>query len=149
MPGPAGSPFTGGRNTGNIVTIELPNLGAFLGRLRMRQAGLVSQVDSLTERLANDISLAAKDLVPKDEWKVYHSIRVEHRERGPVYTVVADRQGERDEVPVYLEIGTYKMAARPFMKPAADMVMAAGGLMRVTHEVGGLLPPMRAQGHGR
>lgn len=149
MPGPAGSPFTGGGSGPGMVNIALPGIGSFVGRIKLRGAGLASQVDRLAEHVAGSIRDTAKDLVAKDEHMVEKSIRVEHRESGPTYTVVADRLGERDEVPIYLEIGTYKMAARPFMKPAADLVMAAHGLMRAVVQVGGLLPPMRGQGFGR
>lgn len=144
----SGTPFSGGRSAGNTIYIDLPNIGQVIGRIRQAGAGLVTQTDRITKRLADETAVVARDLVAKDERKVEASIRVEHRERGPVYTVVADRLGERDEVPIYLEIGTYKMAARPFMKPALDLVLSANGLQRAAASVGGLLPPMRTQGFG-
>ena len=143
MPGPLGSPFTGGRSTGGLITITSPNMGKFLGRIKQRAAGLAWSSDKIAEGVAKNVAIVAKDLVAKDEHKVEQSIRVEHREAGPVYTVVADRGGERDEVAVYLEIGTYRMTARPYMRPALDLVLSAGGLQAEVVKVGGLLPPMR------
>ena len=142
MPGPAGSPFTGGRSTGGLITLSM-NTGKFTARIKQRAAGLSWASDKIAEGVAKNVAIVAKDLVAKDERKVEASIRVEHRETGPVYTVVADRGGERDEVAVYLEIGTYKIAARPYMKPALDLVLSAGGLQAEVVKAGGLLPPTR------
>lgn len=143
MPGPSGSAYTGGRETGGLISVTYPNVGSFLGRIKMRKAGLAFASDQIAERLAQSIAETAKDLVAKDEHKVEESIRVEHREPGPVYTVVADRGGERDETAVYLEIGTIRMAARPYMKPSLDLVLSAGGIHAALVKTGGLLPPMR------
>lgn len=150
MPGPRGTPFSppGGFGPGNTISIELLNAGGIIGRFKQLAAGLQTQSDRLTETVADSIAMAAKDLVAKDERKVEKSIRVE-RQAKSFHSVIADRLGERDEVPIYLEIGTARMAARPFMKPAADLVLAAGGIQRAAVEIGGLLPPMSAVGRGR
>lgn len=145
----SGSPFkpSGGYGPGNTVTIELANEAYVLGRFKQYKAGLKGQVEGMQEEVGNRLRDAARDFVPKDTWKTHDSIRTERR--GDLVVVVADRGGDRPEVPVYLELGTYKMAARPFFKPAADIVMTSEGLLSVSKEVGHLLGPMRGLGFGR
>lgn len=139
MPGPAGSPFTppGG---GAEISIALHGLDKLIGRFKVAKAGLYAQGQRLEGVVADEIAERARDFVPVETGATQDSIRVEKRPSwGTV--VVADRDGDRPEVPIYLEIGTYKMAARPFMKPAADLVMSSRGLVRGVREIGGLLPP--------
>jgi sensor histidine kinase regulating citrate/malate metabolism len=125
-----------------MVTVHLePPLSVINARFKQHQAGLLVQVDAIAEELAQSIAEAAFDLVPTDTYRTQESIRVERR--GAEYVVVVDRKGERDEVPIYLEIGTYKMAARPFLVPASNLVLAAAGTRRAATKVGGLLPPTR------
>ena len=151
-PGPPGSAFSpgpragfprGGYGAGNTVSIDLPNLGQLLGRFKQYGAGVEVQVQRMAEVIADDIVVTAKDLVAIDTEKTKDSIRRERRGRDVF--VVVDRLGDRPEVPIYLEIGTYKMAARPFLKPSADLVLASGGLMRASTQVGGLLAPTGAR----
>lgn len=136
-----GSAFTppGGYGPGNTVSIAIPGLGRFLGRFKQHRAGIELQMQELAEVLADDIALTARDLVAVDTGATKESIRRERR-AGDV-AVVVDRGGDRPEVPIYLEIGTAHMAARPFLKPSADLVLASGGLMRAATQVGGLLAP--------
>lgn len=132
-----GTAFTGGRGAGNNIYMTFPNVVQVRGRIKQRAAGLALTSVMLTNALGEEIAEVARTLVAKDEWKTHDSIRVE--QRGTDTYVVVDRGGERDEVPIYLEIGTHKMAARPFLKPASDLVMASGGLLRAHASVGGLL----------
>ena len=152
MPGPSGTSFSppGGYGPGNTISIEVMNLPEVLGRFKQYKAGLATQSDRLTERVAQSIRTTARDLVPYDEDNVDEphvrdNINVEKQAHAN-YNVVANRGGTRDEVPIYLEIGTYRMAARPFMKPALDLTLSAHGLQKATAEVGGLLPPMHGVG---
>lgn len=140
-PGPRGSTFSppGGYGPGNTISIDFPNAGSLLGRFKQHAAGVTIQMDRLAEALGFQIVDAAKDLVAVDEGATKDSIRLEHRAGD--WVVVVDRFGERPEVPIYLEIGTWKMAARPFLKPAGDLVLASNGLMRASTQVGGLLAP--------
>ena len=149
MPGPKGTPFSppGGYGPGNTVTVELANESYIRGRFKQYQAGMKTQVEKMQEEVANRLRDAAKDFVAVDTGKTKDSIRTERR--GDLVVVVADRHGDRPEVPIYLEIGTFKMAARPFMKPAVDIVMTSAGLLSVSKEVGHLLGPMRGLGFGR
>ena len=125
---------------GNAFTIELANGASFLARFKMRRAGLALQAKRLEKEIAGEIAEAARDFVAVDTGRTKENIRVGRRMGGTA--VIADRGGVRPEVPIYLELGTYKMAARPFLKPAADLVMASRGLRRAVTRVGGLLPPV-------
>ena len=96
---------------------------------------------AICKAVADDIVIVARDLVAVDEGRVKANIKAESR--GPLGArVVATRGGIRDVVPLLLELGTYKMAPRPFMGAAKDMAMAAGSLRKALREVGGLV-------HGR
>ena len=121
------------------MQMSFPNLKNVLGRMSIANAGMRMQVSDITANLGQQVADVAQDLVAKDTWLTHDSIRVEKR-GGDTY-VVADRQGNRPEVPVMLEFGTHKMAARPFMKPALQMVLASGGLARSAKAEGGLLGP--------
>lgn len=125
---------------GNSFTVELANKATLLARFKMHRAGLSLQAERIEQAVANDIAEAAKDFVPVDTGATRDSIRVGRRMNATA--VIADRNGEKPEVPIYLELGTYKMAPRPFMVPAADLVMASRGLSRASGRVGGLLPPI-------
>jgi hypothetical protein len=140
VPGPAGSSFSpaGGYGTGNTVSIEVIGLERLFARFKQHKAGLVVQAKRIEDAVAQDIVRVAKDLVAKDTGKTKESIRAERRKDA---VVVVDRNGDKPETPIYLEIGTFKMAARPFLKPAGDLVLASRGLQKAALEVGGLLPP--------
>lgn len=45
---------------------------------------------------------------------------------GVVLTIVSARAGGDERVPFWLEFGTRKMAARPYMRPMMDQIRAAG-----------------------
>lgn len=137
MPGPSGSPFRGGRASGDMVWIEMPNLTEVVGRIKQRGNNIEWQMDKTLGILAEDMVVVAKELVPKDEHRVERSIRAE--KRGKDWYLVADRLGQRDAVAIYLEIGTHKMAARPYLVPSGRLVLASGGLLRANREAGGLL----------
>lgn len=154
MPGPSGTPFSppGGYGAGNTIHITVANASQIVGKFKQYAAGLAMNVDDIAEDLAHSIAEAARDLVPYDydnttEPHVQDNIKVERE--GRTIKVVASRGGVRDEVPIYLEIGTWKMAARPFMKPAVELVLMSGGVARASASVGGLLGPARALGFGR
>lgn len=121
----------------NDISIKWINETEVMGRLRQVSSSLQTRSDAVIGHLADDFVETAKDLVAKDEQKVMRSIRKEKR-AGDWY-IVADRLGERDEVAVYLEIGTHKMAPRPYMVPASRLVLASGGLYKANKMAGGLL----------
>ena len=146
MPGPKGTPFTppGG---GKHIDIDVVGLDRLRGNFKTYKAGILAQSNNMVEGIADDIVEVSKDLVAVDTGKTRDSIRKETRDGDIV--VLVDRFGERPETPIYLEIGTYRMAARPFLKPAGDIVMSSHGLQRRIISMGGLLAPMRGIGFGR
>ena len=123
-----------------MITTIFPNAAQILSKLKGYQAGVVIRGQMVVNKLADDIADTARDLAPVDTGKLRDSIRKE--QRGQDVVVVVDRGGDKPAVPIYLEVGTYKMAARPFLRPAVDLVMASGGARRAAAEVGGLLPPV-------
>lgn len=135
MPGPAGTSFTAG--SGNMLHLDMPNKSQAVGKIKQVGEGLSWQLDKIASHLVDDMRDTAKDLVAKDEHEVEKALRTE--KRGNDWFVVSDRGGERDAVPIYLEVGTHKMAARPFLKPAARVVLASGGLLKATKMAGGLI----------
>jgi len=122
---------------GPSLSIDVKGEEKLKANFRKRNAGLVLAMSNVTYKVAQDIAEAARDLVAYDTGKTQENIKAE---RGRGFSLVrATRGGERDEVPAYLELGTHKMAARPFMKPASDMAQAAGTVNKSIREVGGLL----------
>lgn len=133
-----GSPPSGSR--GHTFTVELANEVQFKARMRTYKAGVKMQAERMVAEVAREIAETARDLSPVDTGKTRDNIRPEKRDE---WVVVSDRGGERPEVPIYLETGTYKMAARPTLRPASDMVTANRGWQRAAKSVGGLLGPAR------
>ena len=146
MPGPKGSPFTPTKG-GPMIQIRLANEAEIIGKFKQHAAGVVIAGNAIAKGIAVEIAEVAGDLVPVDSGKTKESIRVETRDGD--YVVVVDRFGDKPEVPIYLEIGTFKMAARPFLKPASDLVMASNGMLRQATQIGGLLSPKASLGMGR
>jgi hypothetical protein len=145
-PGPKGSPFSP-KKGGPMIQIKLANEAAIIGKFKQHAAGVVIAGQLISKGVAEEIAEVAAGLVPVDSGKTKKSIRVE--KRGKEYVVIVDRFGDKPEVPIYLEIGTFKMAARPFLKPASDLVLAAGGMLKQSTQIGGLLSPKTALGVGR
>lgn len=124
-----------------MLTAELKGMGKLRARFKVFGAGLQYSATALPREVAEDIAEVARELVAKDTGRTSMNVRVRARRGGAV--VVVTRGGVRDEVPAYLEFGTHKMAARPFLKPAADLVVNAAGLKRAIRATGGLLEPTR------
>ena len=138
-----GTPGTHG--AGNVISVEVKGMKKLLARFKQYKAGVVVGGGVLAREVAEDIAEHARDGAPFDpdnttEPHVRDNVYV--RQRGPrAAEVFVNRGGVRDEVPAYLEFGTFKMAARPFLGPAADQVMAANGLAAASRRIGGLLSP--------
>jgi hypothetical protein len=124
-----------------MLTAELKGMGKLRARFKVFGAGLSYSSTALPKEIAEDIAKVARELVAKDTGRTSLNVRVRARKGGAV--VVVTRGGERDEVPAYLEFGTHKMAARPFLKPAADLAVSARGLNAAVRRTGGLLEPTR------
>jgi len=121
----------------NRISIAWVNETEVIGNLRTISSSLDVRSEAVISHLADDFVRVAKDLVAKEEHEVEKSIRKERR--GDGWYIVADRGGVRDEAAVYLEIGTHKMAPRPYMVPASRLVLASGGLYKAQKAAGGLL----------
>lgn len=134
----------GTHGAGNIITMEFLGMAKLMAKFKQYKAGVVIGGALIAHEVAEDIAAAAEDFAPFDpenstEPHVRDSIHT--RRRGKGAEVFVNRGGVRDEVPAYLEFGTYKMAARPFLKPAAELVINSYGLKRASRKVGGLLGP--------
>ncbi len=124
-----------------MLTAELKGMGALRARFKVFGAGLSYSATALPKEVAENIAEVAREIVARDTGRTSMNVRVRARRGGAV--VVVTRGGERDEVPAYLEFGTHKMAARPFLKPAADLAVSARGLKSAVRRTGGLLEPTR------
>lgn len=118
-------------------TVEVVNKKGFAKRMAKRIAGLEIQGKALEKGIAEEIATVAKEFVAVDTGKTKRNIRAE--QRGGDWVVVSDRGGDRPEVAVILEFGSVHQAAQPYMVPAADVVLARGGIDNVVRGVGGLL----------
>lgn len=85
-----------------------------LARLRRVIAGEKAAIDRGVEKGAEQIAELARQLAPVDTGALRESIHVEPAENGVVRVVAS--------VPyaVYVEYGTARMAAQPFLTPATQ-----------------------------
>jgi HK97 gp10 family phage protein len=89
-----------------VKTTLVSRIGTIRAQARVRAGNVVAKT-------AHDIETHAKDNVPVDTGAAKNSIHVEDAGELRRRVVVGVDYGEP------LEYGTYKMAARPFMTPAA------------------------------
>ena len=78
------------------------------------QNALPQSLEATLVRVAEESIQVAKDTVPVDTGTLQRSIRV--LERGPNYVII----GSDVEYALYVELGTYKMQAQPYLGPAMD-----------------------------
>ena len=136
----SGTPAMNGAR-GSMLDVELEGVRKLQARFKVAGAGMAMKMGDVCYQVAQDIAETARALVAVDTGRTQKNIKA--RKGKFEAEVVATRGGERDEVPAYLELGTHKMAARPFLKPAGEMAMAAGGVYKSVREVGGLLTSTR------
>lgn len=73
----------------------------------------------LLSDLGNDVADVMRELVPVDTGAMRAGIAVGDLDDDHVEIVVSrDVPGDDPKVPIYVERGTSKMAAQPFMRPA-------------------------------
>lgn len=128
------------------VTVEVLGENKLAANFKRYKAGVLIAGPSIAGNLAKNIAEVAADLAPFDpenttEPHVRDNIKV--RRAGDGAEVFVNRGGVRDEVPAYLEFGTYKMAPRPFLHPALNLTLSAFGVQRAARMTGGLLSPKR------
>lgn len=97
---------------------DLPRLAADLGSSSTRITTLASQV---VRKAALDVEAKAKAAVPVDTGATRNSIGVDVTGDGGLQAAV----GPTTSYAPYLENGTRRMRARPFMAPALDAVTPA------------------------
>lgn len=85
-------------------------------RLPQLEAQLVAKAQQGVQKAANDVESHAKGVAPVDTGNLRSSIQSEST--GALSAVV----NAGAEYGIYQEYGTYKMAAQPFMVPAAEAV---------------------------
>ena len=98
---------------------ELKGLGAAKKMLRGRQEGILNGIEALVAEYTLRIERTAKKLVRVDTGELRDSIRSDlTKAAGRIIGII--RAGGTPEVDYqhYVEYGTYKMAARPYMHPA-------------------------------
>lgn len=128
------------------VTVEVMGMTKLKSNFRKYQKGVLIAGPAIAGKVAQNIAEVAEDLAPFDpenttEPHVRDNINV--RRKGTGAEVFVNRGGVRDDVPAYLEFGTYKMAPEPFLHPALNLVLTTFGVQRAAREVGGLLSPKR------
>lgn len=123
------------------MSVEFKGLAEIKADFKQYAESIKIAGPEIAYRVADDIAIVAKDLVAKDTLRTSQNVRTKREVRGA--TVVVTRGGTRDIVPALLELGTYKMAPRPFLAPAGQMAMAAGASVKAAREVGGLLKARR------
>jgi hypothetical protein len=102
-----------------------------LTRLRLRQ-GMLAALDEVGGRIEDSIAQRISNAYPpasapgESPHRRTGALRagvghhVEQTEGGARLVIFVERQGADPAVPAYLEGGTSRMAARPFMAPARD-----------------------------
>lgn len=105
--------------------------------LGILQAKIPKKADEAVEITAERIAGYARDFVAVDTGKTLESIRVERH--GSSWWVVADRGGDHPGVPAMLELGTRHMEARPFFRPAIELVIGTSSAATDIRTIGGLL----------
>lgn len=129
------------------VTLEIIGENKLAANFKKYRAGVLMAGPSIAGAVADNVAEVAKDLAPFDpENTAEPHVRdnIEVRASGSTGAeVFVNRGGVRDEVPAYLEFGTYKMAPRPFLHPALNLVLSSLGVQRAARMTGGLLSPKR------
>ena len=94
-----------------------------VAEVRFNHIGKVSEqalalAEAAVAKAAFDIEGHAKAVVPVDTGNLKNSIQTKREDEGLTYTV-----GPRGvDYAIYVEYGTYKMHAQPYLRPAANRV---------------------------
>lgn len=84
-----------------------------MSKLRRVIAGERGAIDRGVRRTADKVAELARQLAPVDTGELRNSIHVEQNERPGFYDIVASAPHA-----VYVEFGTHKAPAQPFLVPA-------------------------------
>lgn len=97
------------RGTGFVVTIDFDYIPALIAKV---EANSRSTPKKVADRVAN----AARTIVPVDTGALQSSIVTQVVKTGKEAEVLV-----LSDYAAYVEYGTYKMAAQPYLKPAFEM----------------------------
>lgn len=120
-----------------MITATVIGSRGLRAKLRSIASGLPVRSDNAAKIAAEYVAEYARGFVAVDTGKTKTSIRVERGSNS--WLVIADRQGDASAVPVFLELGTRNMEARPFMQPAVDLVISTNAVGSEVRAIGGLL----------
>lgn len=90
--------------------IEVLGKEKTLAQIAAFTAASLAMAEAVEEHTKSEVGEAARGLVPVETGETQASIEE------------TDEGVEASSAAIYLEFGTYKMAAEPFMRPAADSV---------------------------
>ena len=100
------------------VEIEVEGIDKLLRMLENAQRSLVEELDALMDAGAKLIWDTAVTLVPVRTGNLKSSIRIE--ETGQRMERLVRAGGDQASYAPCVEYGTYKMAAQPYLRPAAE-----------------------------
>lgn len=83
------------------------------------------QIEPKMEALGKAIGVRAQRLVPKRTWALHDTISTETTRNGSVVKTVVSAGGGDVDYGLKVERGTSKMAAQPYLRPAALQTKAA------------------------
>lgn len=78
-------------------------------------ASVEAKSRSAPKKVADRIAATARQLVPKDTWQLHDSIQAVSVRTGKEAEVVA-----LTDYAAYVEFGTYRMSAQPYLGPAVE-----------------------------
>ena len=100
------------------VEIEVQGIDKFLRMLENAQRSLVEELDALIDSGAQLVKDSAETFVPVRTGNLKSTIRIE--ETGKPMERLVRAGGDQAPYAPPVEYGTFKMAAQPFMRPAAE-----------------------------
>lgn len=83
------------------------------------------QIEPKMRNLGQAMGARAQRLVPKKSWALYDSIQTETERKGSRVTTTVGAGNDEVDYSLYVERGTSKMRAQPYLRPA--MLQTRGG----------------------
>lgn len=119
----AGGRFRSGLGS-DTISMSVSGIDAVVRNFYAADKTLDREVTAFTKRMMEDTVAEAKRLCPVDKGHLRDSIRGSLTPKGYGYTVESNREylmekAKRYYAP-YVELGTGKMSAQPFLRPAHD-----------------------------
>lgn len=102
--------MAGNRNIAVVITYN---------RLNDLASELHAEASRVVRKTARDIEEGAKSIVPVDTGNLKNSIQVKEQE-DDLNATIGIHEGSHVEYAAYVEYGTHRMAAQPYLTPAAE-----------------------------